>query len=125
MSAFSAAELAYLSAGNKLGRLATVDSNGAPHVVPVGWNHNPETGTIDIGGRDFARTRKFRNVVANPNVCFLVDDVAPPWRPRSVQVRGHGAALDTATWPDGTPREAIIRITPTTVVSCGLDADQD
>ena len=62
--------------------------------------------------RDFARSRKFRNVAAEPKVCFLVDDVLPPWQPRAVQVRGHGVTLDAATWPDGTPREAIIRITP-------------
>lgn len=117
MSAFSVAELAYLAEDGRLGRLATVGPDGAPHVVPVGWNYNPETDTIDIGGRDFARTRKFRNVVADPKVCFLVDDVAPPWQPRAVQVRGHGAALDAATWPDGTSREAIIRIAPGTVVS--------
>lgn len=121
MSAFSAAELAYLDEGNKLGRLATVDSEGAPHVVPVGWNYNPETDTIDVGGRNFAATRKFRNVAADPKVCVIIDDVLPPWQPRAVQVRGHGIALDAATWPDGTPREAIIRITPSRVVSWGLD----
>lgn len=125
MSEFSAAELAYLAEGGKLGRLATVDSDGAPQVVPVGWNYNPETDTIDVGGHDFARTRKFRNVAADPRVCFVVDDVLPPWRPRAVQVRGHGAALDTSTWPDGTDREAIIRITPSTIVSWGLDVEGD
>lgn len=111
MRAFSDAELAYLTEGRKLGRLATVDAHGAPHVVPVGWNYNPETDPIDIGGRDFARTRKVRNVMADPKVCFVVDDVLPPFRPRCVQVRGRGEALDSATWPDGTPSEAIIRIT--------------
>ncbi|MQA16699.1 MAG: PPOX class F420-dependent oxidoreductase [Pseudonocardiaceae bacterium] len=118
---FSEAELTYLDDGGKLGRLATVDSEGAPHVVPVGWNYNPATDTIDVGGHDFARTRKFRNVVADPKVCFVVDDVLPPWHPRCVQVRGQGAALDTATWPDGTTRDAIIRITPSKVVSWGLE----
>lgn len=124
MSAFSASELAYLAETNTLGRLATVDPDGAPHVVPVGWSYNPDTDTIDIGGRDFARTRKFRNAAANPAVCFLVDDVLPPWQPRAVQVRGHGAALDTATGLGGTPREAIIRITPRRVVSWGLGTRQ-
>jgi nitroimidazol reductase NimA-like FMN-containing flavoprotein (pyridoxamine 5'-phosphate oxidase superfamily) len=37
MSAFSDAELAYLKEA-KLGRLATVDGKGQPHVVPVGWD---------------------------------------------------------------------------------------
>lgn len=121
MSAFTGAELAYLAEGDKLGRLATVDPDGTPHVVPLGWNYNPQHDTIDIGGRDFAATRKFANARTNPAVGFVVDDVLPPWQPRAVQVRGHAEALDEATWPDGTPRGAIIRITPTRVVSWGLE----
>lgn len=61
MSIFSAAELAYLAEG-KLGRLATIDPAGMPHVVPLGWTYNPALDTIDVGGRDFARSRKLRNV---------------------------------------------------------------
>lgn len=125
MSAFSPAELAYLQEGGKLGRLATVDATGQPHVVPLGWRYNPELDTIDIGGRDFARTRKFRNVRENPKVAFLVDDVLPPWSPRSVQVRGNGEALDAVAPPDGGDPAPIIRITPVTVVSWGLDSEPD
>ncbi|HEV2759331.1 MAG TPA: PPOX class F420-dependent oxidoreductase [Acidimicrobiales bacterium] len=119
MSAFSMDELDYLAEG-KLGRLATVDATGQPHVVPVGWSYNAALDTIDIGGRDFARTRKFRNVQADPKVAFVVDDVLPPWRPRCVQVRGLGQALDAATGADGGPPGPIIRITPTRVVSWGI-----
>ena len=57
------------------------------------------TGHIDIGGRDFAKSRKFRNVKANPRVAFVVDDVLPPWKPRCVQVRGLAEALDAVTHP--------------------------
>ena len=35
MSVFSDAELTYLAQG-KLGRLATIDAAGMPHVVPLG-----------------------------------------------------------------------------------------
>lgn len=121
MSVFSTAELAYLAEGDKLGRLATVDPDGSLNVVPLGWNYNSAHDTIDIGGHDFAATRKFRNVRANSSVGFVVDDVLPPWRPRAVQIRGRAEALDEGTWPDGTPREAIIRITPSKVVSWGLE----
>lgn len=119
VSAFSEAELAYLAEG-KLGRLATIDRTGLPHVVPLGWRYNPALDTIDIGGRDFARTAKFKNVERNPNVALVVDDILPPWRPRCVMVRGQADALLEALGPDGEPVGPIIRITPIRVMSWGL-----
>ena len=116
MASFSAAELDYLLGEKRLGRLATVDAGGMPHVVPVGWRYNPEEGTIDVSGRHFAATQKFRNAKANPKAAFVVDDVLPPWRPRSVMVRGEAQAIEA---PDG---GALIRITPEKVTSWGLDA---
>lgn len=68
MSVFSEAELAYMAKVNSLGRLATVDGAGQPQNVPVGWSYNADLDTIDIGGHDFARTQKFRNVQRNPLV---------------------------------------------------------
>jgi pyridoxamine 5'-phosphate oxidase family protein len=121
MSAFSEAELAYLAEG-KLGRLGSIDPAGMPHVVPLGWRYNPALDAIDVGGRDFSRTAKFRNVRANPHVALVIDDVLPPWRPRCVLIRGHGDALDDAVGPDGQATGPIIRITPTEVISWGLDA---
>ncbi len=121
MSVFSAAELAYLGE-RRLGRLATVDAEGLPHVVPLGWSYNPATDTIDVTGRDFARTAKFRNAVANPLVALVVDDVLPPWRPRAVMVRGWAEALVETAEVDGRPAGAMLRIHPLKVVSWGLDA---
>jgi pyridoxamine 5'-phosphate oxidase family protein len=77
---FSDAELAYLAQG-KLGRIASIDAAGMPHIVPLGWHHNPELDTIDIGGRDFARRRKFHNVQGNPNAALVIDDMLPHWCP--------------------------------------------
>lgn len=124
MSVFSEAELAYLAEG-KLGRLATIDLTGLPHVVPLGWSYNPELGTIDVGGQDFARRAKFRNVKLNPHVALVVDDILPPWRPRCVMIRGLAEALDHAVAADGEPTGPIIRITPTQVISWGLGPDSD
>lgn len=121
MSAFDAAELAYLTGEPHLGRLATVDETGQPHVVPVGWTFNPDLDTIDVGGREFAATRKFRNVRATGRAAIVIDDVLPPWRPRCVQVRGSAEALDSAVPAGGGTPAAMIRITPDTVVSWGLD----
>lgn len=110
MARFTPAELAYLLDERRLGRLATADATAAPHVVPVGWSYNPELGTIDISGHNFAATRKYRNVGANPHAAFVVDDVLPPFRPRCVMVRGTAQALDPSR-SGGT--EAMIRIIPT------------
>jgi pyridoxamine 5'-phosphate oxidase family protein len=120
MSVFSKNELGYL-AGKRLGRLATIDTGGLPHVVPLGWSYNPALDTIDVGGRDFARTKKFRNVRANPKVALVIDDVLPPWRPRGVMVRGEAEALEEATSADGEPLGPIVRIHPSQVISWGLD----
>jgi len=120
MSVFSKSELDYL-ADRRLGRLATIGADGLPHVVPLGWSYNPALDTIDVGGRDLARTRKFRNVRANPKVALVIDDVLPPWRPRCVMVRGEAEALEEATSADGERLGPIIRIHPTQVISWGLD----
>lgn len=120
MSVFSEMELSYLS-GRRLGRLATVDADGLPHVVPLGWSYNPALDTIDIGGRDMAGSKKFRNVRANSKVALVIDDVLPPWRPRCVMVRGDAEALETAAGADGEALGPTIRIHPSQVISWGLD----
>ena len=93
---FSEAELTYLLSEPSLAPLATADAAGAPHVVPVGWSYNAALGTIEVSGRNFASTRKYRNVQANPRAALVVDDVLPPWRPRSVLVQGTALALGHA-----------------------------
>ena len=81
MSAFTPAEIAYLR-GQLLGRLATVGPNGQPHVVPVAFRYSGETDAIDIGGYDFAKRKKYRDVRGNPRVALVIDDVPSvnPWR---------------------------------------------
>jgi pyridoxamine 5'-phosphate oxidase family protein len=115
--------LAYLQS-QRLGRLATVDSHGAPQNNPVGFRYNADLGTIDIGGRNMGATRKFANLASNPRVAFVVDDIASvqPWRVRCVEIRGHAEALEQqAGQPQGFSAE-IIRIYPDRVISFGLDA---
>lgn len=53
----------------KILRLATIDGNGVPHIVPVWymyWNDKFYVGTN-------TRTRKARNIRKNPKVSFCVD----------------------------------------------------
>lgn len=119
MPGLSPGQLDYLHGERRLGRLATADASGKPHVTPVGmWSYNPDLGTIDIGGHDFQATKKFRNVVANPRVAFVVDDLASvdPWRPRAVIVEGTAEAV-----PAGDGHGPLIRVTPENVISWGLE----
>jgi pyridoxamine 5'-phosphate oxidase family protein len=115
------AVIAYLNS-QRLGRLATVDSRGAPQNNPIGFRYNADLGTIDIGGRNMGATRKFRNVTGNPMVALVVDDLVSvqPWRVRCVEIRGHAEALSEQVVPDGFSPE-IIRVYPDRVISFGLD----
>jgi len=123
MHTFTDRERAYL-ATQRLGRLATVDGRGRPHVVPTGFRFDPAENVIDLGGHDVAATKKFRDARANPEVAFVVDDLASidPWRPRAIEIRGQAQ-----TFTEGGERlgpgfgPAWIRITPTRVVAWGLD----
>jgi len=117
MSSFTPAELAYLTGDRRLGRVATVGRDGTPHVAPVGWSYNLQTETIDIGGRNFEASKKYRDVRRSGRAAIVIDDLASvdPWRPRGVEVRGRAEAVS-----DPNP---MIRIHPDRVVSWGLDGD--
>jgi pyridoxamine 5'-phosphate oxidase family protein len=115
-SVFTDAELAYLHGRRRLARIATVGGDGAPHVVPVGWTHNRDEDTIDVGGRDLTNTKKYRDVARTGRAAIVIDDLASmdPWRPRAVEVRGRAEAL-------GGP-QPVIRIHPKRIISWGLGA---
>ena len=111
----SEAELRYLTGTRLLGRLATCDAKGQPHVVPLGWSYDQPSGTFTISGRNFAATRKYRNVLANPRAALVIDDVLPPWSPRGVHIQGHAQAV-----PATQGHQALIHLTPTKITSWGL-----
>ena len=123
MSRFTEQEIEYLQS-HRLGRLATVNSRGELHVVPIAYFYNPEHETIDIGGHGFTTSKKYRDAVRHGQVAIVVDDSAGPGKPRLVEVRGTAAALPeggkaiSAGFPS-----PIIRITPTYIVSMGVNDD--
>jgi len=92
MSVFASKEIEYLR-NQPLGRLATVDGAGEPHVVPVSFRHNAVLDTIDVGGHSLSRCKKFRDMARNGRAALVVDDVPPPWRTRGVEVCGRAEAL--------------------------------
>ncbi|GII22746.1 PPOX class F420-dependent oxidoreductase [Planosporangium mesophilum] len=114
MSMFTDQELRYLRGERLLGRLATVGPDGMPHIAPVGWRLDTDGETITVTGRNFANTKKFRDVAATGRAAIVIDDVLPPWQPRGVEVRGQAEAVDGP--------EPLIRIRPTRIVSWGLGA---
>jgi pyridoxamine 5'-phosphate oxidase family protein len=115
MSVFTEVELGYLTGGRRLGRIATVGEDGTPHVVPVGWIYNAASETIDIGGYELERSKKFRDVARSGKAAIVIDDLesTDPWRPRGIEVRGRAEAIAMPT--------PLIRIHPERIVSWGLE----
>lgn len=121
MTAFTKRELEYLGEQH-LGRLATVDGKGNPHVVPVGFRYNSEADTIEIGGHDIAQTKKWRDAGKHPRVAFIVVDVLPPWQPRSIEILAEAELLETggAGFARGLDPQ-IIRLHPVKIIAWGID----
>jgi pyridoxamine 5'-phosphate oxidase family protein len=124
MSVFTDEERDYLLSGVRLGRLATVGPDAMPHVVPTGFRYNQQHDTIDVGGHDFTTRKKYRDVLRNPKVAFVIDDLVSvsPWRVRGIEIRGEAEVLDTGgidLGPGFAPE--MFRITPRRIVSWGLD----
>ncbi|MEN3535273.1 PPOX class F420-dependent oxidoreductase [Microbispora sp. ZYX-F-249] len=119
---FTEREIEYLD-GQRIGRLATLQPDGTLQVSPVGFRYNRELGTIDIGGRDMAASRKFRNVLANGKVAFVVDDVpsVDPWQVRCLEIRGYGEALTDPADSKAPLSGPIIRVHPRRIISFGVD----
>ena len=112
-ASFSEAEAEYLSE-NIIGRIATVSPSGQPHVVPVAYRFDGST--ITFGGWNLVRSLKFRNLMANDKIAFVVDDLASvkPWKARGVEIRGKAEA---ATSSDGV---TMVTIIPLNIRSWGL-----
>ena len=111
---FSDAEAEYL-AENFIGRVATTSTSGQPHVVPVGYRFDGST--ITFGGWNLAKSLKYRNLMSNDRVAFVVDDIVStkPWKVRGVEIRGRA---EPVTSKDGV---SVIRIIPLNIRSWGLE----
>ena len=116
MATFSDNEVEYLK-GQRLARLATADARGAPHVVPVGFRLSDDAAAIDVGGHNFAESKKYRDLKANPRVAIVIDDLASvdPWTPRGIEIRGTAELHDSGgveKFGPGGWDEAWVRIAP-------------
>ncbi|HMA37661.1 MAG TPA: PPOX class F420-dependent oxidoreductase [Chloroflexia bacterium] len=125
MPAFTPAEIAYLQ-GQRLARLATVDSAGNPYVVPVGFRYNADLDTIDIAGTNLGQSQKFRNVARTGRVALEWDNGQVGQGASGLQIRGRGTALSDAAKPFTAPWGAavadLIRVTPEHITSWGIES---
>ena len=125
MSTFSEKEIEYLR-GQRLARIATVGPEGSPHVVPVGFRLAADEDTIEIGGHGLSRSKKWRDLQANPRIAFVVDDLVTmsPWTPRGIEVRDRAELNDEGgqdKFSGGGWDKVWIRVVPERIVSWGID----
>ncbi len=125
MSPFTDKEIEYLRT-QRLGRMATTGSDGTPHVAPVGFRLDSGAESIQIGGHGLSKSKKWRDLQANPKVAFVVDDLAStdPWRPRGIEIRGTAALhLEGGELVFGNGWDAAwFAVVPQRIISWGIEA---
>ena len=87
---FSQEEIDYLRS-QPLARLATIDGDGQPDVVPVAFEFDGASFWVGGSGASVLSTRKMRNVAGgNDRVALVVDDMVSfdPFVARGVRVYG-------------------------------------
>lgn len=132
---------AYLDSRPGWAVLSTIDEEGFPHSVPLGYFRLGRD--IVMGVRD--GTRKIANIERNPNVSVLLEDGSTMADIRGVMVQGRarivresGEALELARegarargvpeseWPtEPRPGAAYIRVTPVRTLSWDYGNDHD
>ena len=116
---------------NEIGRLATISSNGTPHVVPVSYLFTDNAFLIAV---DYD-TRKLRNLKQNHRTALVIDRLRPN---RGILVQGSAKLIEKDAefreaysqfykafgwvradpWKEG--EAPFIKITPATKASWGL-----
>lgn len=93
----------------RVGRLATVDDEGRPHVVPICYALSEGArlvSAIDEKPKSTRELRRVRDVRSNPRVAVIVDRYVEDWtRLAWVQVRGRARVLE----PSATSHEDAVR----------------
>ncbi|MFD7053995.1 TIGR03668 family PPOX class F420-dependent oxidoreductase [Streptomyces mirabilis] len=92
----------------RVARLATVDAEGRPHLVPLVFaaRGGEIVTAVDHKPKRSPRLRRLRNIAAHPAVCLLVDAYDEDWE-RLWWVRADG---DARVLPPGTQDEYTVAI---------------
>ncbi|MFF7886759.1 TIGR03668 family PPOX class F420-dependent oxidoreductase [Streptomyces sp. NPDC020794] len=96
----------------RVARLATVDDEGHPHLVPLVFaTHGGEIVTaVDHKPKRSRRLRRLRNIAAHPAVCLLVDAYDEDWdRLWWVRADGDARVLPPGTQDEYTAAIALLR----------------
>ena len=135
---------AYLDSRPGWAVLSTIDRDGFPHAIPLGYFRLGRD--IVMGVRD--GTRKINNIVGNPKVSVMLEDGSSMADIRGVLLQGHARIVrepreavelardgararnvPEADWPtEPRPGAAYIRVTPVNTVSWDYSSpaqDQD
>lgn len=81
----------------RVARLATVDGDGAPHLVPVTFAllEGRIYSVVDEKPKRTVRLQRLRNIEANPSVALTVDRYGEDWSELAwVMIRGVASVLD-------------------------------
>lgn len=96
---------------NRVGRLATADRSGAPHVIPVCYAIAEDTLYVTIDEKPKRRDiplKRMRNILENPNAAFVADRWDEDWsRLGWVMLRGRAEILDAG--PEHDRAQALLR----------------
>jgi len=84
------AELADLFAGGIVARIATLDADGWPYVVPAWFEWDIEERAFWLVARE--KSIWAQHIAADPRVALSIDDEAAPYR--KVQVQGTGEIVE-------------------------------
>jgi PPOX class probable F420-dependent enzyme len=92
-------DLATVLQAHRVGHLATADATGAPHLVPVCFVHDGQSIYTPIDHKPKRQTgyrmKRIRNILANPQVAFLIDHYDEDWQQLYyVMIRGTAAILE-------------------------------
>ena len=93
-------DLTALVQAHRIGHLATADSPGTPHLVPICFVYDGQAIYSAIDHKPKRRTgygmKRIRNIVENPRVAFLVHHYEEDWQQLSyVLIRGMALILDS------------------------------